>query len=169
MHVRNNGDVTVASTTTETSILGASQANSTKTVEAGLARAGRIFLVRLVGAVSTAGTPTLRIRLKLGSTTIADTTAIAMANNTGSGFGGFVIEAIVHVITTGASGSVSVPSIRASYNVSNGGAVNQIVGAAAGTIVDLAVAQTFDVTVQWSAASASNAVAINTSVIEMSR
>jgi hypothetical protein len=172
MHIRNNGDITVTNTTTETSVLGASQNGSTKTIEAGLARVGRFFIVRVYGAVTTTGTPTLTVRLKLGSTTIGNTGAVAMANNTASN-AAFLIEALISVYTTGATGTVNVPSLKVSYPTSQGGAMNAFSGGAGSgpgtTVVDLTVAQTFDVTVQWGTASASNTVQIFTSIIEMSR
>lgn len=169
MHISSlAGDITVSNTTTETSVLAASQSGSTKTIEAGLGRIGRSFLVQLYGSVSTTATPTLRVRIKLGSVILADTTAITMANNTSSGGGGFVIEAIVDVTTIGAAGIVRCSALRAIYGVSNGGSTNQIVAAGSG-VVDLTAAQTFDVTVQWGTASASNTVVIFLSVIEMSR
>ena len=168
MHIRNDGDITVANTVTETSVLGASQAGSSKILEAGLARVGRIFWVRLFGVITTTGTPTLRVRLKLGSTTIADTTAIAMANNTASGNGGFRIEAMVSIQSVGATGSVQTSPLSVQYSVSNGGALNQFVTATP-TTVDLTAAQTFDVTVEWGTANPSNSLSIFNSFIDMSR
>lgn len=167
MHIRNDGDVVVSNTTSETSILGASQAGSTKVIEAGLARVGRIFLLRMWGSVGTTGTPTLQIRLKLGSTTIADLGAVTMANNT-SNIGGFYLEAVMTVRSVGATGVLHVLPLRFNYTTTPGGAMNQASGAAAPT-VDFTAAQTFDVTAQWSAASASNVINIGHSLIEISR
>ncbi len=168
MHLRNDGDITIANTTTETSILGASQANSTKTIEAGLARVGRVFLIRLWGSVGTSGTPTLRLRLKLGSTTIADTGAVTMANNIAPTLGNFYLEAVVTVRAIGPSGVLHVFPLKVSYNVTNGGAMNQFSVATAPT-VDLTVAQTFDLTAQWSVADPANTLTIAHSVIDMTR
>jgi hypothetical protein len=170
MHLRHNGDITVANTTTETSILGASQAGSTKTVEAGLARVGLCFLIRITGRVQTTGTPTLNIRVKLGSTTLAQTTARALANNTASSDGGLSIESFITIDTVGAAAQVRVHSLRALYGVTIDGAVNQIaIGSGGLSVVDLTVAQTFDVTVEWGTASPSNSLAAFASRIDMSR
>jgi hypothetical protein len=167
MHVHGGTTTTVSNTTTETSILAASEHGSTKTIEAGMARLGRTYLLRLIGQVITTGTPTLRIRLKLGSVLLADTTAITMANNTNSSGGGFVIEALVTITAVGPSGA-TLNTLTADYAVSAGGAVNRL-PAAGGATVDFTASQTFDVTVQWSAADASNVVVILASLIDMDR
>lgn len=167
LHIRHDGDITVANTTTETSILGASQAGSSKVIEAGLARVGRVFHLRIWGTVGTTGTPTLQIRLKLNSTTLADTGAVTLANNV-SGSGNFYLEALVTVRAVGSSGTLHVFPLRFSYGVSNGGAMNQFAVVTAPT-VDLTAAQTFDVTIQWGTASASNTFTAAQSLIELSR
>ena len=167
LFIRNNGDVTVANTTTETSILGAAQANSSKVIEAGMARVGRVFWLRIWGAVGTTGTPTLQIRLKFGSTTIADTGTVTMANNT-SGVGNLYVEALVTVRAVGASGTAHVFPLRISYGSANGAAINSFAQVAAPT-VDFTAAQTFDLTAQWSAASASNTITAAHALIDIGR
>jgi hypothetical protein len=168
MFIRNDGDVVVSNTTAETSILGAAQGGSTKTIEAGLARVARVFLLRLWGSVTTTGTPTLQLRLKLNGVTVADIGAITMANNTASGGGGFYVEALITVRAVGATGVLHILPFKFAYNVTNGGAVNQATVPAAPT-VDLTTAQTVDVTAQWSAASPSNLVNIGQALIDMTR
>lgn len=174
MHLRNNGDINIVNSAAETSILGASQNNSTKTIEAGLARIGRNFLVRIYGTLTTTGTPTLQIRLKLigGVTvTIADTGAVVIANNTNSG-AAFLIEAFISIYAVGVGGVVHVPSMKVSYPAANGGALNTFSaggGSASAVAVDLSVAQTFDMTEQFSVAAVGNTLSLFTSVIDMSR
>lgn len=169
MHVRHNGDITVANTTVETSILGASQNGSTKTIEAGLARVGREFFLRLYGLITGTGTPTIRVRVRLGSVLIADTAAVALVNNTNAGNGGFLIECLCNVRTTGATGVLQMPFFRASYSATQGGALNQLTSGVTAQVIDFTVAQTFDVTVQFGTADPSNQVIIVGSSIEMSR
>lgn len=174
MHVRENGSISVTNTVTETSILGASQHNSTKTIEAGLGRAGRIFRLKLIGNFTNSGTPTLRFRLYLGGTVIADTGAIATTNNTTTGIGAFVIDAELAIRTVGAAGTVHVMSLRAMYVSiqSAAGVMNMIAAASPGggtTVIDFTVAQTFDVTAQWGTAAAANSLVIWDSYIDMAR
>jgi hypothetical protein len=172
MHTRgdNTTTITVANTTTETSILGASQYGSTKTIEAGLGRIGRRFKLRLIGSLGSTGTPTLRIRLYLGTTLIADTTALNVANNTNSGSGGLEIVADVLIMTVGATGTVHVPGMRCQYASGfTGQFMSQLMAQSLSTVVDLTAAQTFDVTAQWGTANASNSIAVTDSYIEMCR
>ena len=169
MFIRNNGDVTVANTTTETSVLGAAQAGSTKTIEAGLARVGRTFYVRLYGTLGITGTPTLRLRIKLGSTTIVDTTAATI--NVPSSGGGFLIEGVLSIRAVGASGEVMGHTLKGTITPfgSAGGNMLGFAATAAVTPVDFTVAQAIDVTVQWGTANAANTLTITGSFIDMSR
>jgi hypothetical protein len=167
MFERNNGDVVVSNTTTETSILGAAQAGS-KVIEAGLARLQRTFWLRIWGSLATTGTPTLQLRLKLNGVTMLDLGAITLNNNTASGPGGLYIEALITVRAVGSSGNIHILPFRFNYNITNPGAVVQTSGASAPTL-DLTVAQTFDITAQWSAASASNNITAAQTFIDMTR
>lgn len=165
--LHNNGDITV-SNTTETSVMGAADYGS-KDFEAGLARTGRTFFIRLLGGMSVqaATTPTLQVRLKLGSTTIADTTAVTIVSGASTANGGFTIEATVSLRTVGASASVAVHSLTVEYTTSNGTTLNRFAQANVAS-VDLTATQTWDVTVQWVGAS-THSVTIFSSEIYMDR
>jgi len=129
-------DTTVANTTTETSLLAAVDAGS-KTLKARVGAQHSYFRITAYGRVTTTGTPNLRIRLKLGSNTIADTGAsIVLASNTDSGPGGFVLEAIVVVEAGGSSGTV-LASLTYRYTGANGGAMNQVAHAINTTPINL--------------------------------
>jgi len=95
---------TVASTTTETSILGS--VNGTKTLPTNFFTAGKKVTVRVTGTIgSTASAPTLNVRLKFGSTTIAETGAQTIGTDI-DGNRRFVAEFEVTCRTTGASGTL---------------------------------------------------------------
>lgn len=96
------GTATVANTTTETTLLGT--VNGTKTLPANLFRAGKKVTVRVTGTIANTSAPTINIKLKFGSTTIAETTATSLVTITGTRR--FVAEFEVTCRTTGASGTL---------------------------------------------------------------
>jgi hypothetical protein len=156
----NTNSNTISNTAAETSIFtGSSQltgsAGSSRTVKAGSVRVGTHYRLRIFGTINTTGTPTLRVRAKLGSTTIVDTTAATTTTVTLARFW-LTVDLVVTVI--GAGGSVS-PWIRFDYSSATSGAVtmNSLVAANV-QAVDLSADQDFDVSVQWGAANANNLV-----------
>lgn len=118
---------------------------------------GSVYRVKAFGNVNTTGAPTLQMKVKLGATTIADTGAVTMANNTN---GRFFFEFDILVTAVGAGGAVACFPLF-EYALAGAGGITQLfhVGAAA-TSINWASSQTIDVTFQWSAASASNTVAL---------
>ena len=160
----------VNNTTAETSIFTGATASSgsTLTIEAGSAAAGSVYRFKIVGAYGTTGTPTLRIRIKFGSTSIGDTTAFNAT--TGTGNGRFFIEGNIHVDSVGASGSVLLEMSGMLMPTSAGTATPAFfVGALGATTIDFTANQTFDVTAQWGTANASNAIAMERASIERIR
>ena len=96
------GTATVANTTTEGTLLGT--VNGTKTLPINFFTAGKKVTIRVTGTVANTGTPTLNIKLKFGSTTIAETTAASTVTITGTRR--FVAEFEVTCRSTGASGTL---------------------------------------------------------------
>lgn len=146
----------IGNTTTETAVLAglSSAAGSSNSIEAGFTRIGTLYRVRLWGNVTTTGTPTLRIKLKLGTTVLGDTTAVTMNNNTG---GRFWLEFLFRVTSLGATGAFDCFTHFEYSSVTQGAAtMTYIVDGNSGT-VDTTSTQTLDVTIQWGTASASNA------------
>lgn len=167
MFLHNNGDITV-SNTTETSLVGSADYGS-KDLENGLARTGRTFFIRLLGGMSVqaATTPTLQIQLKLGSTVVADTGAVTIVSGASTANGGFTIEAVVSLRSTGASASVACHSLKVEYTTTNGTTLNRFAQANIAT-VDLTATRTWDVTATWVGAS-THSLTIFSSEIYMSR
>lgn len=103
--IRYSPVVTVAATTTETSLRGTAQDSSTDTIPAGFARVGQIYTFTSSGTLTTtAATPTLQLRIRLGATQVCNTGAVTLKNNGGNTVTwSFQTSVVVTVI--GASGT----------------------------------------------------------------
>lgn len=157
-YLDSNSSTTVANTTTETALLGAAEDSSTKTIEAGLARVGRTFRLVFRGTIANTGTPTLTLRLKLGSTTLQTYTGGMVAIGTTSTWR---LELHATIAAIGAGGSITIHPGTFEYAAVIGAAVsNQWLGltGSATVAVDFSAAQTWELTVQWGTASASNTI-----------
>lgn len=119
---------------------------------------GDVIDIEAWGYCSTTGSPTLTLKLNIGSTVLFTTGAVAV----GTGITNQVlrIAARLVVCAVSASGKVScvglfeAPAIVA-------GTPNTGTGTAGQITVDMTAAQTLTLTAQWSAASASNTLTIN--------
>lgn len=142
-------DATVANTVTETTIIG-TVTGIGKVLAPNRLTAGKNFKGKFQGRYSTTGTPTLRIRVKLGSVVIADTGAITMGSAVSNK--AFDTEFNFTCRTTGASGTVWCQG-RTSFD----GVVSPMVNTATATI-DTTASQTLDVMATWGTANAANTV-----------
>ena len=159
----------VANTTTETSLFTGATASSgsTLTIVGGSARAGTVYRMRLYGTFTTTGTPTIRFKVKLGSTIIADSTAFTSPNNAG---GLFFIDVHVYINAIGAAGLARADFEGRLTTVVQGSTTPTFFLAANGEpSVDFTANQTIDVTAQWGTASASNSVGLLTASIKRVR
>lgn len=147
---------TVANTVTETSLL-----NSTTTLPANFFKVGKMVRIQLFGFLSAAASPTIRIRVKLGSTTILDTAVVSSGNGTNDTA---VINAAMTCYTTGASGTISGQGV---FQDSGGGANIFPMSTTATTVIDTTASQVLDVTVTWGTASASNTISITDGAIQI--
>jgi hypothetical protein len=157
----------VANTTTETSLFTGITASSgsTRTIEAGISAAGTDYRVHLEGSIGTTGTPTMQIRAKFGSTTIADS-GLFNAPTNASGVWNF--DFIIRVTAIGGSGSVTA---RARFEGVTGGGVTTptIVHSNSIASINFTANQTLDVTWQWGTASVSNTATLTGVTIERIR
>jgi hypothetical protein len=148
-------DSTISNTAAETSIFTGltASAGSTRVIEAGITRPGTIYRIRILGNVTSTGTPTIQIRGYIGATVIANTTAVALANNTN---GRFWLTFDIRIETVGATGA-TIGFVRFDYSSATAGlaTITTLVDAQAQNI-DYTANQTLDVTVQFGAASPSN-------------
>lgn len=150
---------TVASTSSETAFA------SSKTFAGGSLAAGNVIRVTMYGVYGTALiAPTLRGKLKLGSTTLLDTGALTtvagVANAGWSAFALLVVTAVGTGGTVEAQGFAQFATAATtglSVNISNAAAVS----------VDFSVSQAMTMTAQWSASSASNTISLREALIEL--
>lgn len=150
----------ISNTTTETSLFGgmATSAGSTFQIEGGSARVGTIYRFTVSGFFSTTGTPTGRLRLKVGAVTVADSTAFNMPTTVASGSFSLIFDMLIPVI--GATGTAAARTM--SFVLNPGGPVvtpTFVIDSGFATI-DFTANQTMDITFQWGTANASNSIQV---------
>lgn len=152
--------VSVAGTTTESTILGSGVGSST--ISSTDFVAGKTYRVTIRGVFSTdaAGSVSVNFRLKLGSVTIAATGNIF--NSAGVTNRAYELEATFTVRTTGATGTVMCMGM---YQDENDGATKFDNSTSTSTI-DMTTNQSFDVTAQWNNTNAGNSVSSYILLIE---
>jgi hypothetical protein len=169
MYTNTSNGTSISNTTTETSLFtgAAASSGSTLTIEGGIAAAGTMYRLRMDVPFSTTGTPTARIRIKLGSSTIADTTAFTTATVAN---GRMFIAADIFIDSVGASGSVRTEITGYMMPVATGtGTPLFFVGSVGAVTVDFTVSQTIDATYQWGTASPSNNATLQRASVERVR
>lgn len=162
-------DKTVTNTVTETSIIGTGVASGGgMTIAANGLIAGRTLRLRIGGVYSTplASTPSLVIKVKLGSTVIATvTTSGLLSGATNLEFDG---EITVTCRTAGASGTVMVHGdIEYATGVAGTISVDSLNNAGATTVVDTTASNLLDVTVTWDSATSTRIAKSTVSVLEV--
>lgn len=153
--------VTVANTTTETSLIGT--LFGTNTLPADFFVAGRTIRITARGYHSSTANPNINVRMKLGSTTICSTGNVASGNGSNNGF---LIDCELVCRTTGGSGAFIG---QGNYEeLHNSGAKIGMVSTATSSI-NTAASQVADVTVQWGTANAGNTFTCTNLTIEVLR
>lgn len=156
-------DKTVGNTVTETSLIGTGANGNSLTLSANFFDVGTSLKFRAMGYLSDTGTPTIRIKIKLGATIIYDTGAQTLPSLTGNNL--LFIEGQLTCRSVGASGTIfATAEVFCNTGASSLGNLDVTVPTAPVTI-DTTSAQTFDMTVTWGTANASNSVTINTFVL----
>jgi hypothetical protein len=153
--------VTVADTTTETTLTGAGQGNLT--LPANFFTVGRTIRLKAMGVFSDTGTPTLNIRFKLGSTTICSTGAVALAGTIANNVWSVDIELTCR--TVGASGTVIAQGLF-TYDESTHAGTTEGLASTTTTTIDTTASQAVGITVQWGSASASNTITATNLTVE---
>jgi len=149
--------VTVANTTSETTLV--STGEGALTIQKNSFAAGKTFKVKAMGFYSTTGTPTITFKFKAGSTVLVNSGALATSNDTSNA--GFSFEALVTVYSVGASGTTYGQGVCIQDNLAPQLATNTST-----VTLDTTVNQALNLTVTWSAASASNTITLTNLVIE---
>ena len=155
--------VTVSNTTTESTVLGTGI--GTKTIPANFLTAGKTIRLIVRGYMNETSTPTIRIRLKVGSVTVFDSNPVTI-----NALGGTdkYFDAIFDITcrTTGTTGTV-MPQGRWLYTA-NSGVTSVINGAVtAKSTINTTISNALDLTVEWGTASTSNNVNATNCSIEI--
>jgi len=154
---------TIANTVTETTLFGTGV--GTLTLPANFWVAGKTIRIIFHGTVADTGTPTIRIRGKLGATTIVDSTALTLP--TVSGTEEYRCEVVLTCRTTGVGGTVT-GSVWFLYDTTaSGGEVDALNVTPATTAFNTTVLGALDLTVEWGTASASNTITSYVSTVEI--
>ena len=142
-------DTTVASTVVETNILGTGIGNLS--IGADNLKVGKTIAIKVSGFHSSALGPNLTVRVRLGGTLVASGT-LTCGNGTNDGFD---IRAEITCRSIGMAGTVSCKGTYEEEHTSGG-----LIGIVktTNTTIDTTANQALTVTVQWSAASASNTI-----------
>ena len=151
--------VSYNTSTTETTLLA-----SAYTLQANYLTAGKTIRFRAYGTMGNTGTPTLRLRVKLGGATVCDTGAVTMSTITGAM--AFELEGEIVIRTAGGTGT-AIGFVTGLYQTANGTAPLAIKApTSTATTIDTTANSSFDITAQWSASSASNAIIITGLTVE---
>ena len=153
---------TVANTVSETALT--STGVGSLTLPANFFIAGRTIRIWGQGFHSTTGTPTIRIKIKLGSTIIADTgaqTSTAASNNW------IVVNADITCRTVGASGTIFTQGEYREASTSPSSFNLFALSNTATTTIDTTASQALSVTAQWGTASASNTISMTNFTMEV--
>lgn len=149
---------TLASSDVEATILPAAAAGSYTLAAGYFSSIGKALHVRLMGVISNTSTPTLTVKMKLGTTIQAATAAVTTPSGLSDNI--FVADFWLTCITTGASGT-----IRTQGTIQLGAAVAGAPSTAAVTN-DTTGALVINVTGQWGTSSASNTLSVTNVFVE---
>lgn len=151
-----DSNVTVVNTAAETPLLGAADAGSTKVITPGLVAVGRTFRFAFSGIMGNTATPTLTTRLKLiGGVTVTLLT-LAPVLPAGGTFSWGIDDLYATITAIGVGGSITVHAGGIDIDTRPDGVTRAITSNSVVTAVDFSVNQTWELTVQWSAADALN-------------
>jgi hypothetical protein len=144
---------TIASSTTETTLFGTLVGSKTFAA-ASFFVVGKKTPVEAWGVFGTTATPTGRFRLKLGATTIIDSTAITLPNTVTNMWWHF--KGTITCRSVGASGTVIASGVV--YYGAAGTLLHMPMVATAAVTVDTTASQILDLTFQWGASDALNTI-----------
>lgn len=151
----------VANTTTETTLTNTGSGKlSFGSNELG---SGKVLRVSAAGVFSTTGTPSLQFKLKLGATTILDSTAINAPNGVTNEL--WILDVLVSIRSIGSSGSIFSQGVVKLTSGATTAQIEKLLNTSAATI-DTTAALTIDLTATWGTASASNTITCTNLILE---
>lgn len=152
---------TVANTVTQTALTSTGVGNLT--IPANHLKVGKTYRIKGKGIVSDTGTPTLRIRVKLGSTVVGDTGAIALVGTVSNDT--FNLEFEFTTRSTGSSGTVFGQGFFEFDNSNNTGLFEGMPNTAT-TTINTTTSQAISVSAEWGTASSSNTISLTNLTVE---
>jgi hypothetical protein len=150
--------VTVASSTSELTLIGAGQGSATLPVN--FFFPGKVLRIKLWGIHSAVMTPNITVKIKIGGTTVFTTGVIATGNSTNQVVS---LEAYVTCRTDGATGTIIgqaewIEDGNTSFSMAN----------TTTTTVNTTIANAVDITFQWGTSSASDTITATNVTLENS-
>jgi hypothetical protein len=162
---------TVGNTTTETSILGTGVGGqTTKTIPADAWTVGKVAKIESEGHYSTGGTPaTLTFRVKLGALTFVPVTTATITPPASQTSANWYLRTMLTARQAGVTGLVTMSGKVEFIDVTTGNVRAIGLQQTGSGAVDLTVDNLLDVTVQWSAASASDTITSRNGLITINQ
>lgn len=154
--------VTVANTTTETSLFGAGQGSLTLPLNA--LTTGKRVRWTLLGVITDTGTPTLNLRIKVGGNTIASTGAVALTGTVVNRV--FRLEFDMVCRTIGSTGTVIGQGSFWYDNSTNAGTTEGIAMTSTAT-VNTTTQLTLDATAEWGTADPADTLTVTNAMVEV--
>lgn len=152
------GDKTVANTVAETSLIDGILGSAT--LPADFLKAGKVIEFKVTGYHSSQGNPTLRVKVKIGSTTVLDTGSVLSGNSTDAVI---QLSAFITVRSIGATGTVIGNGVY--QELGTGTNIFPMLNKTVSTI-NTTIANTMDITLQWGTASSNNTMTTTNLIIE---
>ena len=150
---------TVVNTVTETSLIGTGV--GTLTLPANFLVLGKTIRITSKGFHSSTGSTPIRIRVKLGSTTVLDTGSHSSHNDTNALY---EIEAIITCRTTGASGTVFSQGVYEEV----GSTLDRVpMSNTTTTTINTTTSQVITITVEWGTADSGNTITSTNTIVEI--
>jgi len=156
-------DKTIANTVTETTLFGTGI--GTLTLAANFWVIGKTVRITISGDFADTGTPTARVKVKFGATTLIDSTALSL-----TALGG-TEEWDIHILmtcrTTGAAGTIETNIIFEYETTIGSSPIERFDIPGTSTVVDTTAIGALDATFQWGTASASNTLTSEVALVEV--
>lgn len=156
--------VTVANTTTETTLLDVANGKGTATLPANFFADGKSLRLRASGVLSATGTPTLELRVKIGTTTFGITGSQALGGTISNTF--WELDILLTCRSASASGSLQAQGKFLYDNAEKTGKIHGMGNASPQGGFNTTAAQTINILATWGTADAGNTIKCTNAVFE---
>lgn len=157
-------DKIIANTTAEISLINTSGAKGSLLLPANILQAGSILKFKMDGIYNDTSTPTATVKIKIGSVTIIESSVTVPANLINAFFNA---EFLLTVRTIGTSGTICGEGITFIKDPATIGAPSmRVLQMLTDININTTIDNMFDLTYQWSVASAENSLTSRNLIIE---